>query len=118
MRVFRNGTHLHAGKAGLALLACWALGAAALPHSAAVKAEFRRSNPCPATGQARGACPGFIVDHRVALCAGGPDAAGNMRWMTTAAAKAKDRWECKPGWAPRLDECERAGCFWSPESMR
>jgi hypothetical protein len=34
-----------------------------------------------------------------------------MRWMRVEAAKAKDRWECKPGWEDRLRECEAMGCF-------
>lgn len=43
---------------------------------------FRNANPCPATGQARGACPGWHVDHIIALCAGGPDKRSNMQWIT------------------------------------
>jgi hypothetical protein len=27
-------------------------------------------------------------------------------WMTRAAAAAKDRWECKPGWPEKLRQCE------------
>jgi hypothetical protein len=74
------------------LLAALAFPAAAtIPRSAAAKAEFKRAQPCPATGAARGACPGWVVDHVVPLCAGGADAARNMQWQTTAAAKAKDR---------------------------
>jgi hypothetical protein len=34
-----------------------------------------------------------------------------MRWMRAEDAKAKDRWECKPGWEDRLRECEAKGCF-------
>lgn len=65
-------------------------------------ADFKRMEPCPSTGLARGRCPGWVIDHRVALCVGGADAPGNMRWMTVAAAKSKDRWECRPGWASKL----------------
>lgn len=36
---------------------------------------------CPATGLHRGACPGWQVDHIVALCAGGPDKRANMQWI-------------------------------------
>lgn len=36
---------------------------------------------CPATGLHRGACPGWQVDHVVALCAGGPDKRANMQWI-------------------------------------
>ena len=56
-------------------------------------AEFKRMEPCPATGQPRGRCPGYVVDHVVPLCAGGPDAAANMQWQTVADAKLKDRSE-------------------------
>ena len=53
----------------------------------------QRTHPCPATGSARGACKGYVVDHVVPLCAGGADAPGNMQWQDTASAKAKDRTE-------------------------
>jgi hypothetical protein len=64
-------------------------------RSRAVRAEFHRANPCPATGKTRGACPGHVVDHIEPLCAGGADAARNMQWQTVAEAKAKDREEVK-----------------------
>lgn len=66
---------------GLACAAALAAGVAA-ERSKAVRAEFQRSHPCPATGAPRGACPGFEVDHVVPLCAGGPDATSNMQWLT------------------------------------
>ena len=56
-------------------------------------AEFKRSSPCPSTGKPRGACPGWVVDHRTALACGGSDAPANMQWQTVAEAKAKDKWE-------------------------
>lgn len=43
---------------------------------------FRADNPCPATGVTRGACPGWHVDHVIALCAGGEDKPSNMQWIT------------------------------------
>jgi hypothetical protein len=92
-----------------ALLAAPAL--AKQPRSHATLAEFQRQNPCPATGSHRGACPGYVRDHRIALCVGGEDKPKNIRWMTVSAAKAKDHWECKPGWEDRLKECEASGCF-------
>ena len=55
--------------------------------------HFRASHPCPATGKARGPCPGYVVDHVRPLCAGGPDRPSNMQWQTLAAAKLKDRAE-------------------------
>ena len=77
----------------------------------AVKHEFRLANPCPATSQRRGACPGYIIDHRIALCVGGKDVASNLRWQTKEASKRKDRWECKPDWERHLAACEVSGCF-------
>jgi hypothetical protein len=62
-------------------------------RSHAAIAAFKREQPCPATGAARGRCPGFVIDHVRPLCAGGADAATNMQWQTVGAAKAKDRIE-------------------------
>ena len=70
----------------------------AAERSKAERAAFLRANPCPVTGKARGACPGYVVDHIRPLCAGGPDQPSNMQWQTVAAAKIKDRdeWrECR-----------------------
>jgi hypothetical protein len=64
-----------------------------IARSETAKHAFERSHPCPATGKASGACPGYVVDHVVPLKRGGADAPGNMQWQTTAAAKAKDRIE-------------------------
>ena len=57
------------------------------------RAEFQRVNPCPATGKRTGACPGYVVDHVLPLCAGGADSPDNMQWQTIAEAKIKDRVE-------------------------
>ncbi|MCU4120766.1 HNH endonuclease [Variovorax sp. N23] len=43
---------------------------------------FRQEHPCPTTGQAEGACPGWQVGYVVELCAGGQDKRENMRWLT------------------------------------
>lgn len=51
-------------------------------RSPAEVSAFRRLNPCPSTGLARGACPGYHVDHIIALCAGGADSVVNMQWIT------------------------------------
>lgn len=59
------------------------------------RAQFVREQACPATGEHKLPCPGWIIDHVIALCVGGPDKAWNMQWQTVVAAKAKDRWECK-----------------------
>jgi len=80
----------------LALTLLFASGADAAPQhkrSAAARAEFVKTHPCPSTGKKRSACPGFVVDHVVPLKRGGADAPFNMQWQTTAAAKAKDKIE-------------------------
>jgi len=68
---------------------------AEIHRSASAKAAFKRAHPCPATGQSRGACPGYVVDHIEPLCAGGPDEPDNMQWQTVEDAKGKDREERK-----------------------
>ena len=58
-----------------------------------VPREFQRLHPCPATGRGYGPCPGYVRDHVVPLCAGGPDTPENMQWQTLPASKEKDRQE-------------------------
>lgn len=86
---------MRAHKLVLALTLVAALAEAAAPRSSAAVIAFKRQQPCPATGQPRGPCPGWIVDHVVPLCANGADAPSNMQWQTVADAKAKDRDEVK-----------------------
>ncbi len=62
----------------------------ALPRSAVVKAEFHRLNPCPADQSTRGPCPGYVIDHIIPLCAGGPDSPTNIQWQTVDDGKLKD----------------------------
>jgi hypothetical protein len=64
-------------------------------RSEAVKDQFKRQHPCPATGKSSGPCPGYVIDHVVPLCASGPDAAYNMQWQTLEQSKEKDHWERK-----------------------
>lgn len=64
-----------------------------IERSSITKNEFKKANPCPATGRSAGACPGFVIDHIIALKRGGADSPANMQWQTTAEAKAKDKWE-------------------------
>lgn len=64
--------------------------AQATERSQAQRAAFVRDNPCPATQATRGACPGWVVDHVVPLCAGGADHPANMQWQPKAEAKVKD----------------------------
>lgn len=62
-------------------------------RSEAVKDAFKRAHPCPATGKAGGACPGWVVDHVWPLCAGGCDVPANMQWQRRAESVRKDRME-------------------------
>jgi len=64
-----------------------------IARSSSAKHEFRRGQPCPSTGQKIGACPGYVIDHKIALACGGIDAPRNMQWQTAAEARAKDRVE-------------------------
>lgn len=75
----------------VALMAMAAFHAQAGERSAAAVREFKRASPCPVTGKATGACPGWVVDHVVPLCIGGADKPDNMQWQTGSAAKSKDR---------------------------
>ena len=74
----------------LLALACGA-AQAKIPRSQSAKAEFNRANPCAATGERRGRCPGYVIDHIQPLCAGGADAPANLQWQTLADSKMKDR---------------------------
>src|SRR5262249_27864143 len=64
-------------------------------RSIEVKHEFQRQHPCPSTARPTAKGSGFIKDHVAPLACGGPDWVGNLQWQTTAAAKAKDKWERK-----------------------
>lgn len=62
-------------------------------RSAKARDDFKKQHPCPSTGKASGACPGYVIDHVTPLKRGGADAPSNMQWQRTADAKAKDKWE-------------------------
>lgn len=59
--------------------------------------EFRKLYPCPATGQATGACPGWAINHTIPLASGGCDGISNLDWMPTA-IKSCARPECRDRW--------------------
>jgi len=62
-------------------------------RSALARRQFQRENPCPATGRTTGACPGYVVDHIVALKHGGSDEPANMQWQTATEAGTKGKIE-------------------------
>jgi hypothetical protein len=59
----------------------------------AVVRAFRATHPCPSTGKTEGRCPGYVVDHKYPLCAGGVDTVANMRWQAEEDSYIKDRIE-------------------------
>lgn len=64
-------------------------------RSSTARTEFKKSNPCPATGRTRLPCPGYQIDHVAPLCAGGADHRSNMQWLTIEAHRAKTRWDVR-----------------------
>lgn len=52
---------------------------------------FVKYEACPATGLRRLPCPGWQIDHILALCAGGRDAVENLQWLTREAHREKTR---------------------------
>lgn len=57
--------------------------------------QFVKQQACPSTGKHKLPCPGWVIDHVIPLCAGGPDRPSNMQWQTIDEAKEKDRQERK-----------------------
>lgn len=76
----------------LVMVVSIAAGAAVKRDPGQVRA-YRAEHPCPATGKTSGACPGYVVDHIVPLCAGGDDHPDNMIWQSKAESLEKDRTE-------------------------
>lgn len=64
-----------------------------IKRSGRARSEFQHSHPCPSTSRSSGGCPGYVIDHTLALKHGGRDAPDNMQWQTKQAAKEKDRIE-------------------------
>jgi hypothetical protein len=59
---------------------------------------FRDLYPCPATGQTRGACPGWALNHTIPLACGGFDSVANLSWAPNVLKSGPgylpiDRWE-------------------------
>jgi hypothetical protein len=75
------------------LLALPMAGEAKIHRDPHARQEFKHLQPCPSTGRARGACPGYVIDHIKPLACGGSDVPANMQWQTRADAAAKDKWE-------------------------
>lgn len=81
-----------AAVAGAILLVMAPLADAGPRRPSAAVTEFRHANPCPATGRTEGACAGHVIGHIVPTCAGGADAAANMRWRPVADARVDAGW--------------------------
>lgn len=77
------------------MLALSASANSAYHRSTKAKNAFKYSHPCPANGDTKGRCPGYVIDHIIALACGGADSPVNMQWQTVTEGKAKDKWERK-----------------------
>ena len=78
----------------LSILALAAFTAQAVETRSAVQVRhFRAAHPCPATGARFGACPGYVVYHKIPLFAGCSDSPANMQWQEYGASKKKDAGE-------------------------
>ena len=64
-------------------------------RNAAEVRQFRLGHPCPVTGQVRGKCPGYEVDHVQARRCGGADKASNMQWLLVADHRVKTAREAR-----------------------
>ncbi len=64
-----------------------------IPRSRVQRNAFQHKHPCPSTHKTYGACPGYVVDHVIALECDGPDSPKNMQWQTIADGRAKDKTE-------------------------
>lgn len=79
----------------IVLLALALSSAHAAERSSKVRRAFMLENPCPANGQVKGPCPGWVADHIIPICAGGRDEPWNLQWQTAEDGKAKDRIEVR-----------------------
>lgn len=76
----------------LAVIALLLLAAPAFARDPKQVVAFKKDHPCPATGTA-GTCNGWVVDHVIPLCLGGPDTPANMKWQTKTESYLKDVFE-------------------------
>lgn len=74
----------------LAVALCFSVASA---RDSGVARKFRNAVPCPATGEIRKPCPGYVIDHKYPLCAGGLDTTENMMWQDVKQSYVKDRIE-------------------------
>lgn len=56
---------------------------------------FRATHICPVTNTLTTHCPGYVVDHIIPLCAGGPDHPSNMQYQELRESYIKDIQERK-----------------------
>lgn len=62
--------------------------------------QFRKTHPCPSTGQIQKSCKGWVINHIVPLCYGGIDSVDNMEWEEKVSSYKRDVFErkiCKMG---------------------
>ena len=64
--------------------------AAPVNRSSAARLSFAKHTACPPTGLFVTRCPGYVIDHIVPLCAGGPDKPMNMQWQEYRQSLRKD----------------------------
>lgn len=74
----------------LLLLAAYVAFAQPLPGPPRLRAVIRAF--LVSSGYPHGR-PGFVVDHQIPLCAGGPDTAPNLQWQERQASYRKDAFE-------------------------
>jgi len=70
------------------------IDAFAVDRSTTERRHFAQANPCPLNGKPiYYGCKGYSIDHKVPMCAGGKDTAGNMQWLAVERKRSKDRIE-------------------------
>ena len=76
-----------------------------IKRSSSLLRHYKQIHPCPSTGDTRGPCKGWALDHVIPLVCGGCDSIENLQWLpdsikSAAGVYPKDRWErkinCKP----------------------